>query len=923
MAARRGTLQRRASVANAGVFEVSMQLRPHSTFALRRRSLASAHGDSPDPRSKTSDITISVVTRRRRQSTGDTGGVDMRRFRSQDTSSEDTRTSPSPKRSIGRRSMMVEGLPGGTRGKEEGSGVLVRRRSSVASSGTGSPKSPKGWNRIRHSIDDDGAQIKASPGQRMNTRRMSSQKDWCKDEYKDCCMYGDASALKQLKDKDAELCKTTAVGWGLAEIASSYGNIDALELLLEKKVDLDRVTSDGHTALTAAARSGQSESVKYILRHISLQRSGKHNPSIPPLSWAAMYGHLDIVKRILAAKADVNEVDVIERSPVMWAAMHGHLSVVKHLVEARAQIDCAYCEALCYQHNEAVEFLILANECNCRLLKAARSANLRDVRKAILVDEANVDAQDEEGWTALMWGVISDSFDIIVFLTSSGADVAIQNDDGFTAKELAQKHSNNWSEVAQYLETLSLANANIIKGARWGDAGLIRSGISAKGSVNLTDDLNWAPIHWASNRGDASVIRMLVEAKASIESKDGDGHSPFLICSLFGHLDCIKRMADKVIGLHPNIRARTKENEGAIELAAKAGRTDTLIWLLEYNRSNRKGKKEHLSWEDVWGLKDELFNEVTNALFSASSLGHVEVVKALGERKFDLSAKSEWWGWEDAAFPLLLASRHGHRAIVQYLLSNAGSAINDADSEGRTPLYWAVRNSRDLIVDMLIDYEADLNCVADGGFTLLHAAALAGNQDTCQTLIANNLDVNVKTEKDKLTPADCAKEEGHVEIQHFLESFMMGGTAEKWRPMLIRSLSADAGRLGADNAGIPARPNTCPAGDSATVLQKTKKQEGKSLSLEKNPLRVEPQSGNSWSKEKPGSRDSQKDEKSLSKEKPGSRDSLKKDEKSTSKEKTMSRGLSPTKALSKANEAAHKTIIRMMSGKKTLSGVLT
>lgn len=59
----------------------------------------------------------------------------------------------------------------------------------------------------------------------------------------------------------------------------------------------------------------------------------------PLLSYAAMYGHTNIMKLLIERGANVDKADRHGRTPLSWAAEHCHFGAVKLLVERGANVN--------------------------------------------------------------------------------------------------------------------------------------------------------------------------------------------------------------------------------------------------------------------------------------------------------------------------------------------------------------------------------------------------------------------------------------------------------------------------------------------------------------------------------------------------------------------------------------------------------
>ena len=80
-----------------------------------------------------------------------------------------------------------------------------------------------------------------------------------------------------------------------------------------------------------AAKAGDLEKVKALLKdHFDLVFN-KDNDGRSPLHWAASYGHKNVVELLLANKAEVNAKDNHGQTPLHVAAAEGHKDVVELL----------------------------------------------------------------------------------------------------------------------------------------------------------------------------------------------------------------------------------------------------------------------------------------------------------------------------------------------------------------------------------------------------------------------------------------------------------------------------------------------------------------------------------------------------------------------------------------------------------------
>ncbi|MFN0164560.1 MAG: ankyrin repeat domain-containing protein [Burkholderiales bacterium] len=151
----------------------------------------------------------------------------------------------------------------------------------------------------------------------------------------------------------------------------------------------------------------------------------------PALHLAARYGSLEVVKTLVAARADIDRRNAAGESAVMLAALAGHLAVVEFLVGKEAQINHPGWTPLIY----------------------AAANGHRKIVEILLENHAYIDSSSSAGITSLMMAARGGHLEVVKFLIEEGADVDVKNDQDQTAAD--------WAELTRNTDIAKLIRAKM------------------------------------------------------------------------------------------------------------------------------------------------------------------------------------------------------------------------------------------------------------------------------------------------------------------------------------------------------------------------------------------------------------------------------------------------------------------------------
>ena len=397
---------------------------------------------------------------------------------------------------------------------------------------------------------------------------------------------------------------------------------------------LDLIVSTGQEAseaqqklLDTAARRNNADGMEDLLQschpdscNAQLRRS--------PLFLASQNNSGEVAALLLEAMADVNFADIDGLTPLWTACQRGHLHMVQRLIAARADVHKTTEPVVKHRAGDGafgsvkaplspplsvvrgpqaahIISLLIETEADINLqngrgespLWIAASDGAEPRLRSLLSFRADVNAVDRSGATPFFKACDVGGLPLLQHLLDARAD--IDKPDNRCVSPLLAASRRGWIKICELLIAKSAdpqqANKKgatpVWAASRAGWVNVVQSLIAGRADANMPNRFGVTPLIISTSQAQTwkdrvKVVQKLLELSADKDKSDDHGVSPLWMACSRGNLSSVKVLLD----VNANLEQATRKGTSAMQTACKGGHLEIVQLLEEADEDCQKGQ---------------------------------------------------------------------------------------------------------------------------------------------------------------------------------------------------------------------------------------------------------------------------------------------------------------------------------------------
>ncbi len=465
------------------------------------------------------------------------------------------------------------------------------------------------------------------------------------------------------------------------------------------------------------------------------------------------------------------------------------------------------------------------------VVDAAKHGDVPTVR-ALLKQQADVNATEPDGTTALHWAAYRDQAEIADLLIRGGAQVQVKNRYGVTPLSLACKNGNG-AIVSSLLAAGADPNTALPGGetalmtaARTGNAAVVQALLQHGANVNARETTRGqTALMWAAAEGHAAAIRLLIRAGAEVGARSEppaaawaygtmaasanpggkplprlDRFTPLLFAAQAGQIEAVRALIEG----GAKINETAPDGTTVLMLALANVHFELASTLIDLGADVNINAPGWTALHQVARARNPSIGQWPPPV-PTGRVDSLDVAKELIARGADVNARAttqvgDWYANRQTlkhagATPYILAAKGADFELMRVLLAagadplakteDGTTALMAASGVGLTRVDEDGGTNADAVeaVKIVLEAGADVNAVNYADDTALHGAAYRGENTIVELLVNRGAKLDVKNKKG-FTPLRVANGE---------EVKGMNIQPKPWTVALLRKMMVDHG----------------------------------------------------------------------------------------------------------------------------------
>ena len=515
--------------------------------------------------------------------------------------------------------------------------------------------------------------------------------------------------------------------------------LEVVQFLVEKcNAQFECKDDCGNTPLHYASSNGQLSIVQYLVKYCNIVC--ENDSGNIPLHLACVQGNKSVVDFLASnAPESVNYCNKDGNSPLHLACRLAHPAVVKLLLEkfhchlhilnklGVTPVDCAFISGEVDKQWEVPRYLYHKHAATRYLKKedpvhwASAEGDLETI-KTLMSQNNFVFTRNENGFTPMHLACRSGHLNVVKFLVSVKADeLVVRNKKGYTPLDLALIRGH--VEVVMFI-----LNDFDFNAAYWNPF------------VSI-------PLHNCCLQESLDLLKLLTEMYHwDINNQDHElRYTPLMLATELGCFDIFEYL---VTVCQCDVNLTNKDGRSALRIASAEGYLDMVQFLVEQTECNCYSEDGKLS-----------------PLLLACARGHLHIVDYF--LKNDLYDPLTTWNDTTAVH---IAAIGGHRHIIEYLNDNNYLKVSTITAYSASVLHLLKSNAS--TAAFLVSRGCDPNQIDSDGMTPLYYAIMRGNIELVAYFVEKCNTIASTVSKTKPSALYFAAFHGHLQIVKYL---VLGG----------------------------------------------------------------------------------------------------------------------------------------------------